>query len=268
MSDEHAASEHRVRNAALFDQEVAPHNALFRTAAAVGPRDRVLDIGCGTGESTRDAARAAVYGTVLGVDLSAEAIAHARRLSEGLGNVTYQQADAQVHRFTPEFDLCVSRFGVMFFTDPAAAFANIATALRPYARLVLLVWQSSERNEWSWAVRAAIGTSAALTGPDPFSLADPDATEALLRTAGFTDVRFAEVHEPVYYGEDGATAYDLVLGLRATGEYLAPLDAATAQDARRRLRGMIEAHTTESGVFFDSRAWIITARRSAAYSGT
>ena len=141
----------------------------------------------------------------------------ARQLSddEGLTNITYQQADAQVHRFPPtSFDLCISRFGTMFFADPVAAFTNIGRALRPAARLVLLVWQERDRNEWATAIRQALTAAAATPrGPDPFSLADPTVTEGILAAAGFADVSFTDVHEPVYYGPDSATAFDAVLRL-------------------------------------------------------
>jgi SAM-dependent methyltransferase len=116
------AGEHRIRHAGVFDAEAGLLNGRFRAAAGAGPRDRVLDIGCGTGQSTRDAARAAVAGSALGVDLSERMLEHARRLSagEGLRNVTFLQADAQVHRFAAaHFDLCISRFGAMFFAGPA-----------------------------------------------------------------------------------------------------------------------------------------------------
>ncbi len=279
MSDQHAAQtpvnsdqaagEHRVRYADLFDAEVRLHNQRFRAAAGVGPRDRVLDVGCGTGQSTRDAARAAVAGSALGVDLSAAMLECARRLSddEGLRNVTYQQADAQVHRFLPaRFDLCISRFGAMFFADPVAAFTNIGRTLRPGARLVLLVWQDRDHNEWSWAIRQALAAGTAAPAPPasgqhPFSLADPAIAEGILAASGFAEVSFADVHEPVYYGRDSATAYDFVLGLRDTKDLLANLDAAMAEHALQRLRATLAAHDTGSGVLFDSRAWIITARR-------
>ncbi len=139
----------------------------------------------------------------------------ARQLSDdqGLTNVTFVQADAQVHRFPPtRFDLCISRFGTMFFADPVAAFTNIGRALRPAARLVLLVWQERGRNEWATAIRQTLtGSSAAPRGPDPFSLADPTVTEGILAAAGFAEVSFTDVHEPVYYGPDSAAAFDAVL---------------------------------------------------------
>jgi ubiquinone/menaquinone biosynthesis C-methylase UbiE len=248
-----------------YDAELRRHNELFRATARVGSRDRVLDIGCGTGQSTREAARAAVTGSAVGVDLSAPMLERARQLSDdqGLANITYQQADAQVHRFPPtRFDLCISRFGAMFFADPVAAFTNIGRALRPAARLVLLVWQERDRNEWATAIRQTLtAASATPRGPDAFSLADPSVTEGILAAAGFAEVSFTDVHEPVYYGPDSATAFDAVLRLWEFKDLLANLDAAAAEQARTRLRATLAAHHTDGGVYFDSRAWIITARR-------
>ncbi|MBQ1021823.1 class I SAM-dependent methyltransferase [Micromonospora sp. D93] len=248
-----------------YDAELRLHNELFRAAAHVGPRDRVLDIGCGTGQSTREAARAAAAGSAVGVDLAAPMLERARQLSddEGLTNITYQQADAQVHRFPPTYyDVCISRFGTMFFADPVAAFINIGSALRPSARLVLLVWQERDRNEWATSIRQALGpASATPRGPDPFSLADPTVTEGVLTAAGFAEVSFTDVNKPVYYGPDSATAFDAVLGLWESKNLLANLDAAAAEQARTRLRATLDAHHTGGGVYFDSRAWIVTAHR-------
>ncbi|WHT23301.1 alpha/beta fold hydrolase [Crossiella sp. CA-258035] len=248
-----------------YDAELRQHNELFRAAARIGARDRVLDIGCGAGQTTREAARAAVDGSVVGVDVSAPMLERARGLSaeQGLTNITFQQTDAQAHRFPPaSFDLCISRFGTMFFADPVAAFTNIGRALRPGARLVLLVWQGRDRNEWATAIRESLtATPATPVGPDAFSLADPAATEEVLAAAGFTGISFTDVHVPVYYGPDSATALDAVLRLLKFGDLLAGLDPAAAEQARTRLRATLDAHTTGSGVLFDSRAWIVTAHR-------
>jgi SAM-dependent methyltransferase len=248
-----------------YDAELRLHNELFRAAARVGSHDRVLDIGCGTGLSTREAARAAVSGSAVGVDVSAPMLERARHLSddEGLSNITFEQADAQVHRFPPtSFDLCISRFGTMFFADAVAAFTNIGRALRPEARLVLLVWQERDRNEWATAIRQILtAASAPPGGPNPFSLADPTVTEGILTAAGFEDVSFTDVHEPVYYGADSAAAFDAVLGLWGLKDLLANLDAAAAEHVRTLLRTTLDAHSTDGGVYFDSRAWIVTARR-------
>jgi hypothetical protein len=150
----------------------------------------------------------------------------------------------------------------MFFADPVAAFTNIGRALRPEARMVLLVWQERDRNEWATAIRQTLpGTTAAPSGPNAFSLADPAVTEGILTAAGFAEVSFTDVHEPVYYGPDGATACDAVLRLLNFEDQLATLDAAAAEQARTRLRATLDAHDTGDGVYFDSRAWLVTARR-------
>ncbi|MGP4022375.1 class I SAM-dependent methyltransferase [Actinomadura sp. 3N407] len=252
-----------------YDAELRRHNEVLRRAVGFQPHDHVLDIGCGTGQTTRQAARTARAGSAFGVDVSAPAIERARDLAraDGLRNVAFEHADAQVHRFPQErFDLAISRFGTMFFGDPVAAFANIGRALRPAGRLVMMVWQAGERNEWDVAIRQSIGgpVAGASGGPDPFSLADPPAVREILRAAGFADVAFTDVHEPVYYGPDVAAALDWVRGFMSTRELLKQLDPAAATRAGERLREVLAAHLNDDGVWFDSRAWIVAARRHRA----
>ncbi len=253
--------------AALFDYDAELHryHGRLRAAVDIGVADRVLDIGCGSGQTTREAARAAPSGSALGVDVSAPMLAQARRLSqeEGLRNISFVQADAQVHRFAPEqFDIAISRFGTMFFADPVAAFTNIGRALRPGARLVQLVWQHRDRQEWEAAIRGVFGDSHPAPGADPFSLADPATVDGILAAAGFTGVDVTGVHEPLYYGPDTASALDAVLKLKMTKDPLARLDAARTESALDRLRTTLAAHDTGRGVYFDSHAWIVTALRS------
>ena len=208
-------------------------------------------------------------GRALGVDISGPAIERARELAEaqGVRNVTFEQADAQVHRFPRErFDLVISRFGTMFFADPVTAFSNIGRALRPAGRLVMMVWQAHDRNEWDVAIQRSLtgpeGSAAvASAGPDPFSLADPPAVTAILEAAGFADITFTDVREPMYFGPDVATALDWIRGFSCTRETLNRLDPAAAERALGRLRTMLAAHRGDKGVRFDSRAWIVTARR-------
>ena len=252
-----------------YDAELRLHHEVLRRAWGVRPQERVLDIGCGSGQTTREAARMARAGGALGVDISAAAIDRARELAraQGIHNVAFEHADAQVHRFAPErFDLVLSRFGTMFFADPAAAFANIGRTLRPGGRLVMMVWQAGDRNEWDVAIRQSLagpGAPAAVAsaGPDPFSLADPPTVEGILETAGFGDVAFTDVREPVYYGPDVSAALDWVRGFTCTSEEVSLLDPAAAALALGRLREMLAAHLSGDGVWFDARAWIVTAGR-------
>jgi SAM-dependent methyltransferase len=177
------------------------------------------------------------------------------------------RADAQAHRFLrAQFDLAISRFGTMFFHDPVAAFANIGRALRPAGRLVMMVWQRHERNEWEVAIRRSLEgfnepAAVAPAGPDPFSLADPATVEAILDPAGFAQVTFTDVHQPVYYGPDLTAALGWVRGFTCTDDVLKRLDPAAAERALERLRQTLAAHAGEDGNWFDSRAWIVTARR-------
>jgi SAM-dependent methyltransferase len=204
-------------------------------------------------------------GSALGVDISGPAIERARELAEaqGVRNVVFEQADAQVCRFPRErFDLAVSRFGTMFFDEPVAAFANIGRALRPDGRLVMMVWQAHDRNEWNRAIRRCLEGSAAVApaGPDPFSLADPAAVTAILEAAGFAGVTFTDVRQPMYFGPDVATALDWIRGFASTSHALGRLDPADAARALGRLRVTLAEHNGGKGVRFDSRAWIISGR--------
>jgi len=265
----HAASEHTPGPSSGYDAELRRHNEVLRRAVRVQLHDHVLDIGCGTGQTTREAARTAQAGSALGVDVSAPAIERARELAraEGLRNVTFEHANAQVHRFPQErFDLAISRFGTMFFDNPVAAFANIRRALRPAGRLMRMVWQAHKRNEWDVAIHQSLGAAegpvaGASGGPDPFSLADPPTVKEILEAAGFADVAFTDVHEPVYYGPDVAAALDWVCGFTCNAEVLKRLDPAAATLAVERLREALAAHMSDEGVWFNSRSWIVTARR-------
>jgi SAM-dependent methyltransferase len=252
-----------------YDAELRLHNDALRRVYGIRPEDRVLDIGCGAGQTTRDAARLARNGWALGVDISKEMIERARALAEaeGVRNVTFEQADAQVHRLPPEhFDLAISRFGTMFFGDPVAAFANIGRAVRPGGRLVMMVWQGHEQNDWSVSIQRSLGGAHGLPNPapetpDPFSLADPATVTEILNAAGFAEVTFTDVHEPVYYGPDVAAALAWVRGFAGVKEVLNRLDPAAAERALERLRQTLAAHARTDGVSFDSRAWIVKARR-------
>ncbi len=251
----------------FYDAELRAHHQHLRGAYGISPGDEVVDIGCGTGLTTREAARAAAPGRVLGVDVSERMLERARQTTaaERLGNVRYELGDAQVHRFDPAgFDVAISRFGTMFFSDPAAAFANIAAALRPGGRLVLLVWQRHEHNEWARAIDAALGDAAQPPQPsaDPFSLGDAEATADMLEGAGFDGMRFEDVSQPVLYGHDLDAALAFVRGFQGTSAALASLSDREADRTVARLREMLAAHhNDERGVVLDARSWLITARR-------
>jgi hypothetical protein len=130
---------------------------------------------------------------------------------------------------------------------------------------------AGERNEWDVAIHQSfeavdgrVPTVGSSEVPDPFSLADPQTVKEVLRAAGFAGIAFVDVHEPVYYGPDVAAALDWVRGFTCTSEALKGLDPAAAMRADERLRQALAAHLCDDGVWFDSRAWIITAHRHRA----
>ena len=251
-----------------YDAELRLQNARLRRVLDIGVDDRVVDIGCGTGQTTRDAAHTAVAGRVLGVDTSAPAIERARQLANGAGltNVTHVVADAAVHPLESEgFDVAISRFGTMFFAEPTSAFRNIARALRPGARIVMMVWQDRDRNEWASTISDALAAEQGSppvphSAMDAFSLGDPAVVTAILDAAGFVESSFLDVHEPVYYGADVAAALEWVGGFSTVERMLQQLEPAPRERALDRLTRTIEAHARDDGVWFDSRAWIVTAR--------
>ncbi|MFD7782326.1 class I SAM-dependent methyltransferase [Streptomyces nojiriensis] len=250
-----------------FDRALGPYRTRLLAAADVSAADHVMDIGCGTGETTRDVAGQAGSGLALGVDLSAAMlrVARQRAADAGLHNVDFMQADAQVHVFSPaSFDVAVSRTGTMFFADPVAAFRNIGGALRPGGRLVQLVWQPPTGNEWLLSFTRALAAGRPLPtpppdAPGPFSMADPTRVRTVLSAAGFTEIQLEPHSEAMWFGEDAADAERFVLGLH--GWMLDGLDAEGRRRAVDDLRTTLAAHETDDGVLYASATWIIRATR-------
>ena len=242
------------------------------SAAAVRPGETVVDVGCGTGGPTAAAARLAAPGAVVGIDHLAASVETARsRIPRGLTNLSYVVADAATHRPGPApVDVVISRFGLMFFEEPAAALANIAGWLRPEGRLAALVWQPLARNPWMLEVNealtgdpAAVGT--ALEASLPFSLGDPEALSSLLIRAGFSELALTAVHEPVHLGATLADAMDFVLSWAPCQDVLAALTPPSAEQRRRALADALSRHVRPDGrISLASTAWLVRARRGAA----
>ncbi|HLG00882.1 MAG TPA: methyltransferase domain-containing protein [Acidimicrobiia bacterium] len=263
--------EHWTEFADYYDAAANAHWQAFLASEPVARGDRVLDVGCGTGLSTRDAARVASDGAALGIDLSAGmlALAAERSRAEGLENVEFVQGDAQVHRFAESaFDVAISRFGAMFFGDPDAAFRNIASAVRPGGDVALLAWRGLSENEWLREFRGALAAGRDLPAPPPgapgpFGLADPDGVRRLLGDAGFEDVALTASNQPIWFGKDAEDAWSFVRHQGLVRGLTQDLDDATRARALDDLQQVLADHATADGVVFASAAWIINARRSS-----
>jgi SAM-dependent methyltransferase len=253
-------------NADRYDRAVAAYDRPLLDAAAIEITDRVLDIGCGNGRTTIDAARCAPKGSALGIDLSSAMLDVARRRAsaEGVGNASFVLGDAQVHPFEPaSFDVALSRTGTMFFGDHRAAFANIAAAVRHGGRLALLVWQPSAENEWFGTFVAALSAGRDLpappSGPPPFSQSDPDHVRSLLGDTGFGEIEVTSQRAGMWFGADAGDAHQFVLG--QLGWMLEGLDDDGRAQATENLLAAMAAHETGDGVVFGSATWLVTARR-------
>jgi SAM-dependent methyltransferase len=253
----------------LLELQLGPLGRPALAALAPQPGESVLDIGSGGGETTLELARAvAPDGTVVGVDLSAAALAFARRAAKGCDRVRFVQADAQVFPFEPaSFDAAFSRFGVMFFADPIAAFINIRCSLRPNGRLAFVCWRALEENPLDiLPLRAATAHLPAQPphdsdAPGPFAFANPDRVRGILERAGFGEIQIAARDEQV-----GSSDLDTMLAVcsrvGALGKILREnpeLRAATLP----AVRSALAAHDGPDGVRLNAATWVVTARAPA-----
>ncbi len=252
-----------------FDASLRSIHPVFLAAAALRDGERVLDVGCGAGQTSIDAGQAVAGagGTVLAVDLSGPMLEVARRRAavERVANVSFLQADAQVHPFDPGgFDIVLGRHSTMFFTDPPAAFANLARALRPGGRIVLLVWRSLADNEWLRSTLGALAAGRDLPlpppgAPGPLALADPGRVRELLTGAGFDEPELRDVREPLHFGDTADEATAFAAGFNAS--LLQDLDDQARERALGDLAATMHEHAGPGGVSFDSACWLVTATR-------
>ncbi|MFI6120967.1 class I SAM-dependent methyltransferase [Streptomyces sp. NPDC051064] len=246
-----------------YDAMLAPFDAALFDAAAIGVTDRVLDIGCGSGGTSRAAARLSPRGRVTGVDISAPLVARARALTDPArdGDVTFELGDAQVHPFEPGgYDVAISRGGVMFFADHVAAFAHIGEALRAGGRLVFVCPRPAPPDGEE---RRALGLLASLVGGDHAvdtsvaaamaSLSDPERITSVLGAAGFEEITSVPVTAATRWGGDAADAVDFFVS-RTQGPPVTDRTRAAMTDVFR-------PHETPEGVLLRAGVWVVSARR-------
>ena len=250
-----------------FERASTEHRAVLLREAALTPGEDVLDLGCGNGGLTLEAAAVVAPGQAVGIDLSSAMLANgrARAAEAGRSNVSFLHADAQVYAFQPaSFDVVVSNAGAMFFDDQDAAFTNLRSALKPGGRIVLLVWQVLGNNEWLIELRRALAMGRDLPTPPvgvpgPFGLADPDHTHDLLARTGYSGIRIEDVRPPMTLGHDVESAYAFVSRMGNTRGLLDDLDADDRIAALDNLRSVLAEHATPQGVVLGTASWLVTA---------
>jgi SAM-dependent methyltransferase len=251
----------------ILDAQLEPLGREAQRVLAPRPGERVLDVGCGAGQTSLALAEAvAPRGEVLGVDLSQPLLDVARVRAAGLP-VRFEIADAQTSDFGGEpFDAIYSRFGVMFFADPVAAFANLKKALKPGGRLAFVCWRSFDEND---LMRAPLDAALPFipppapsdpTAPGPFAFADPERIRAILTGAGFAEVRVTPFDAMIGGGDvDNALTLALRIGpLGATlreNPDLVPVVTDTVREA------LVKRQSADGRVLLPAAVWIVQATR-------
>lgn len=260
-----------VRHQETLDLQIG---ALGRAAIgrlAPEPGERILDSGCGCGQSTIEIARlVGAQGAVTGLDISAAMLAHAagRAAEAGAGNVEFVNMDAETGSLPGEFDAVFSRFGVMFFADPVAAFGNLRAALRPGGRLGFICWRRLDENPWAALPLRAVAPHIELpepppaAAPGPFSFADPGRVAGILEKAGFGDIRHQPHDDMISIGGVGdiGRIAELIVTLGPIARALVDADEDTRRLAIRVVREAVSPIYRDRRVRLEAATWIFSAR--------
>ena len=237
------------------------------------PGQRVLDIGCGFGDTTqRIAGLVGPEGEVVGVDAAARFIEAARAEADeaGVSNASFEVADVQAAAFEDRFDLAFSRMGTMFFLSPVAALRNVRDALEPGGRLVMVVWRRREDNDWLYRAQTIVEGivprpeeyDEPTCGPGPFSLANADTTTDVLARAGFEQISLHRCDIPILIGHDVEDAIAFVTTIGPAGEILRLAGDRAAHlhgEVHDALRAGLSEFEAEDGVRAPASTWIVTA---------
>ncbi len=260
-----------LRDVDLMEAQLAAFGAALVDRAGIRAGERVLDIGCGGGWTTRRIGEAVgPQGLALGLDISPALVAEAARRATGLPQVRFEVGDAATARpGGGPFDRLMSRFGVMFFADPPAAFRHLASLLAPGAQLNMAVWAEPRRNPWMMEMRRVVGAHVELPkaeplAPGPFQLSDPDFHRMLLEEAGFTGFDRQLLEQPMLVGGPGATsarAAAFALGAFSVGELAEAAGPGVLAAATAALEDLYAGVATDEGVPMDAAVWLLSARR-------
>jgi len=258
----------------IIEASMAPLGQKAMNALTMSEGERVLDIGCGCGDTTFEIAqRVGSNGGVFGIDISEMIVAAAQKniAITKQRNVSFECVDAQTYQFQMNtFDVVFSRFGVMFFDDPIAAFENIRKSLVPGGRMAFVCWQPVKDIEWISVPLEIVGSYATLPPPSPpgtpggFSFGDASRVSNILSSAGFVDIAVEPFDTKINIGVDLDEALTFLTHIGPAGTVLNnhDLDSKTRANFTENLRTTLEAYQTSRGVELGAATWIVTARNS------
>ena len=262
---------------AMLDEQIAPLGLAAMERAKVAAGERVLDVGCGCGHTTLElASRVGPRGSVTGIDISTPMLERARERARerGLAGIRFLNADAQSTRLeAASFNLVFSRFGVMFFADPTAAFATLRASLAPGGRVSFVCWQEVARNAWMSVPMRAAAQQVALPAPPapgtpgPTSFADPGRVRGILEGAGFTSVAIEPLEGTLVVGGAGASieqAVEFTLQMGPTARALRETPSDAVARVAVAVREALAPHMTPKGVMLGYAAWIVSAGSGTA----
>lgn len=250
------------------------HSRIPLEKLTIASGSRILDVGCGWGDTAIQLAhKTGPEGFVLGVDCVEQFLTRAREQARkaGLENIRFIAEDVERYPFDGRFDLCFSRFGMMFFENPVRAMKNIRRALRPGGELMFIVWRSSEYNPWLGMAKEVVlrflpepGEGARSCGPGPFSMANTEVVSQQLEIAGFREVNFEQVDGPVTVGDSVQDAINFQLAIGPAGEVFREAGELAEQqrpEIEEALRQALTPYQDNAGqIVMPSSSWCITAR--------
>lgn len=263
-----------IRFQGLIDRQIGPLGRMAMDRAAIRLGERILDVGCGCGDTTLELARrTGPSGSAVGIDLSAPMLERASESARAAGvtNVAFWNTDAQVHEFTrADFDVVYSRFGVMFFFEPVRAFANLRRAVRPGGRVAFVCWQALERNPWMAVPMAAAAEEIVFpprSGPEapgPFSFGDPERVKRILDKAGFTDIAVEGAEALLVVGGAGTLeeAANFLIEMGPTGVALRRADPSARPRVAAAVKRAVAPFHAPGGLRMGSAVWLVNARQT------
>lgn len=249
------------------------HSAKVFPGLPVREGDRVVDVGCGFGDTAMQLAeRVGPNGFVTGMDCCEAFLAYGREEAKAkdIRNVEFIDADVQAYPFKSDYDFCFSRFGTQFFENPVAALRNMRMSLKPDGTMTMIVWRTIDDNPWLGVPKDIVlgllpppGDDARSCGPGPFSMADQEMVTKQLEIAGYDRIEFERVDAPLLVGNNPDDAVDFQIALGPAGEVYreAGEEAARRHDEiAAALKAELTKYETDEGIIMESSSWKISAR--------